>query len=100
LPDHALLQDEVLTATCEQLLAGCWCVTDPSKPGNPFVAISNQFEAVTGYAAAEVLGRGCKLLHGPKADLEVSSHSDLFVAHALLHVQLTCKMAGLSVCGR
>ena len=40
-------------------------VTDPKAPDNPIVAVNAAFEELTGYSAAEVSGRNCRLLAGP-----------------------------------
>lgn len=43
-------------------------VTDPRLPDHPLVAVNPAFEALTGYAAAEVVGRNCRLLQGEGTD--------------------------------
>lgn len=43
-------------------------ISDPSRPDNPLIFVSEEFERQTGYAAAEVLGRNCRLLQGPDTD--------------------------------
>ncbi|MGF1475843.1 MAG: PAS domain-containing protein [Geminicoccaceae bacterium] len=43
-------------------------VADPSKPDMPIIFVSDEFEAQTGYAADEVLGRNCRFLQGPETD--------------------------------
>jgi diguanylate cyclase (GGDEF)-like protein/PAS domain S-box-containing protein len=43
-------------------------ITHPTKPDNPIVFVNQAFCRITGYAAAEVIGRDCKLLHGPETD--------------------------------
>lgn len=43
-------------------------VTDPRRPDNPIVACNAAFEALTGYARGDVLGRNCRLLAGPETD--------------------------------
>lgn len=50
------------------MLAGSWCITDAS---GMLLAVSPGYEALTGFAAAEALGRSSKLLHGPKTEPEV-----------------------------
>jgi PAS domain S-box-containing protein len=39
-------------------------VTDPGQPDNPLVYVNDAFCAVTGYDAAAVVGRNCRLLQG------------------------------------
>ncbi|GAB7193075.1 SpoIIE family protein phosphatase [Kineococcus sp. NUM-3379] len=43
-------------------------VTDPRRPGNPLVWVNEAFTRTTGYTAADVLGRNCRLLQGPGTD--------------------------------
>jgi PAS domain S-box-containing protein len=43
-------------------------VTDPKQPDNPIVMANPAFLAMTGYSAAEVLGRNCRFLQGPDTD--------------------------------
>lgn len=43
-------------------------VTDAQKPDNPVIFVNPAFERLTGYAAAEVLGRNCRFLQGPETD--------------------------------
>ena len=43
-------------------------VTDPRAPDNPIIFASEQFYALTGYVPAEVIGRNCRFLQGPKTD--------------------------------
>jgi PAS domain S-box-containing protein len=44
------------------------CVCDATRPDNPIVYVNRAFEPLTGYAAAEVLGRNCRFLQGPATD--------------------------------
>jgi PAS domain-containing protein len=43
-------------------------VTDPRLPDNPIVFANPAFLALTGYEAAELLGRNCRFLQGPLTD--------------------------------
>ncbi len=43
-------------------------VTDPRQPDNPLVYVNPAFCRLTGYSAAEVLGRNCRFLQGPDTD--------------------------------
>lgn len=45
-------------------------ITDPALPDNPMIYVSAEFEAQTGYAPDEVLGRNCRLLQGKGTDPE------------------------------
>ena len=39
-------------------------ISDPSRPDNPLIFVSEEFERQTGYPAAEALGRNCRFLQG------------------------------------
>jgi PAS domain S-box-containing protein len=43
-------------------------VTDANLPGQPIIYVNPAFEAITGYSAAEVLGRNCRFLQGSDRD--------------------------------
>lgn len=43
-------------------------VADATQPGFPLTYVSPGFEEMTGYSAADVLGRSCALLQGPDTD--------------------------------
>ncbi|MBI5104233.1 MAG: diguanylate cyclase [Solirubrobacterales bacterium] len=43
-------------------------IADATDPSYPITYVSPGFEALTGYAAEEVLGRNCKFLQGPETD--------------------------------
>lgn len=43
-------------------------ITDPSKPNNPMVFISDEFEQQTGYTPASLLGQNCRVLQGPETN--------------------------------
>lgn len=43
-------------------------VTDPNAADNPIIAVNEQFERLTGYAEAELVGRNCRLLAGPATE--------------------------------
>jgi diguanylate cyclase (GGDEF)-like protein/PAS domain S-box-containing protein len=46
-------------------------VTDARLPGQPIVLVNPAFERITGYPAAEVLGRNCRFLQGEDRDQPV-----------------------------
>ncbi|KAK8239951.1 PAS domain-containing protein [Phyllosticta capitalensis] len=48
-------------------LAEAYCLTDPSRPGNPIVYASEGFHTTTLYGRDFVLGRNCRFLQGPKS---------------------------------
>ncbi len=43
-------------------------LTDPNQPNNPMIAVNAAFEALTGYAAADTVGRNCRFLQGAETD--------------------------------
>ncbi|MEW5726715.1 MAG: PAS domain S-box protein [Pseudomonadota bacterium] len=43
-------------------------VTDPTRPDNPITYVNDEFCAITGYAADEVVGRNPRFLQGPGSD--------------------------------
>ncbi len=45
-------------------------ISDPSRPDNPMIYVSEEFERQTGYPPDEVLGRNCRFLQGPETDPE------------------------------
>ena len=44
------------------------CFSDARVPDNPLTYVNPAFEAMTGYARAEVIGRNCRFLQGPGTD--------------------------------
>lgn len=57
------LKDRALAATAEGIT-----IADASLPDNPLIYANAGFERLTGYTAAEVLGRNCRFLQGPGTD--------------------------------
>jgi len=57
------LKDRALAASAEGIT-----IADTSLPDNPLIYINAGFERLTGYSAAEVLGRNCRFLQGPGTD--------------------------------
>lgn len=53
--------------------------SDPHSPDNPMIFVSDEFEAQTGYASAEAIGRNCRFLQGPRT----SSHAVEAIRQAL-----------------
>jgi PAS domain S-box-containing protein len=43
-------------------------VTNPRLPDNPLVAVNQAFCTLTGYPAAEIVGRNCRFLAGPETE--------------------------------
>lgn len=46
------------------------CLSDPNQPDHPIIATNHAFERITGYPAAETIGRNCRFLQGPATDPE------------------------------
>ncbi|MFO1320797.1 MAG: EAL domain-containing protein [Burkholderiales bacterium] len=44
------------------------CIVDARAHGMPLIYVNEAFEAITGYAEQEVLGRNCRMLHEGAAD--------------------------------
>ena len=44
------------------------CITDATQRDNPMIYVSPSFERMTGYSAAESLGRNCRFLQGRETD--------------------------------
>lgn len=55
--------DPFLTAVTQSITP--MVVSDPRLPDNPLVFVNQAFEALTGFPAAEVLGRNCRFMQGP-----------------------------------
>lgn len=60
------LRDRAIASTSEGI-----CITDPHQPDNPVIYVNAGFERITGYSAAEVLGRNCRFLQGQGTDQTV-----------------------------
>ena len=43
-------------------------ITDATAPDNPIIYVNPAFERITGYSAAEAIGRNCRFLHGSDRD--------------------------------
>lgn len=46
----------------------CVVITDPSRPDNPIIFVSDEFERQTGFPPEEALGHNCRFLQGPGTD--------------------------------
>mmetsp|Transcript_60337 Transcript_60337/g.155481 ORF Transcript_60337/g.155481 Transcript_60337/m.155481 type:complete len:649 (+) Transcript_60337:96-2042(+) len=56
----------VVDRVLRQAVSDCkLCVTigDPRKPDCPLIAVSDEFEAMTGYSRNEIIGRNCRVLN-------------------------------------
>ena len=45
-------------------------LSDPRLPDHPIIAVNAAFEAMSGYSAAEIVGRNCRILQGSGTDDE------------------------------
>ncbi|MCL5745727.1 MAG: SpoIIE family protein phosphatase [Acidobacteria bacterium] len=59
------LKDRALASSAEGIT-----ITDARLPDNPLIYANAGFERLTGYSAAEVIGRNCRFLQGPGTDPE------------------------------
>jgi PAS domain S-box-containing protein len=64
-PEEVVLRDEVL----ESVPIGV-SIADMDRPDLPLVYVNDYFEELTGYPAAEVLGRNCRFLQGAETAQE------------------------------
>ncbi|MET0370451.1 MAG: PAS domain-containing protein [Sphingobium sp.] len=53
--------------------------TDPSLPDNPIIFASEGFCRLTGYPAAEIIGRNCRFLQGTGTDREIVAEISMAV---------------------
>jgi len=61
------LKDRALATAVEGIT-----IADARLPGRPLIYINEGFERLTGYSAADALGRNCKFLQGPATDPQAS----------------------------
>ncbi len=61
--DVRRVRDEAMSAVSSGIL-----ITDPHRPDNPIIYVNPAFERLTGYDAAEVIGRNCRFLQGAGTD--------------------------------
>jgi len=57
------LQERAIAASSNGIV-----IADASQPDNPLIYVNPAFERITGYPAAEVLGRNCRFLQGEQSD--------------------------------
>ncbi len=63
-----LSQDELRSLLEEDEIEMSVVFSDPSRPDNPMVYVSEEFEAQTGYSPEEAIGRNCRFLQGPETN--------------------------------
>ncbi|HEX4853641.1 MAG TPA: EAL domain-containing protein [Arenimonas sp.] len=62
-------------------------ITDPRQPDNPIVYVNPAFEEMTGYSAAEAIGRNCRFLQD-----EATSQAELDILRAALREERDCNV--------
>ena len=65
----ATLDEAFEFLTPEEAVGAC-LITDPRLPDNPIVYATAEFERMTGYERAELLGRNCRILQGTDSEPE------------------------------
>ncbi|MBK4735063.1 EAL domain-containing protein [Noviherbaspirillum pedocola] len=64
---HATRQLALYKRAIESVNAGV-VITDASDKNHPVIYANPEFERMTGYAEAEIIGRNCRMLQGPDTD--------------------------------
>ncbi len=67
----AMVEAEASLRLRERALASSSCgvvISDMRLPGQPILYVNQAFEHITGYSAAEVMGRNCSLLQGVEGE--------------------------------
>jgi diguanylate cyclase (GGDEF)-like protein/PAS domain S-box-containing protein len=62
-------------------------ITDPRQHDNPIIYVNPAFEEITGYSAAEAVGRNCRFLQD-----ETASQSELDLVRAALRDETDCNV--------
>jgi len=58
-----IMRDRAIQALSQGIV-----ITDPTQPDNPIIYVSPGFERLSGYSAAEVVGRNCRFMLGKDTD--------------------------------
>ena len=68
--DAGAVPADVDELTARALVASSisFTISDPRRPDDPLVWVNPAFERMTGYSAAEIVGRNCRLLQGAGTD--------------------------------
>lgn len=69
-------------------LAEVFCLTDPSRPDNPIVFASQEFNRTTQYGMSYVIGRNCRFLQGPKT----TQHSVKRIGRSVMEQRDHCEV--------
>ncbi len=70
-PEHASAEGRPITAALLAAIAHStepMALSDPRLPDHPIIAVNKAFEAISGYTAAEIVGRNCRMMQGPGTD--------------------------------
>ncbi|MDZ4769269.1 MAG: PAS domain S-box protein [Chloroflexota bacterium] len=62
-------------------------ITDPNLPDNPIIYVNHAFEEMTGYRAAEIIGRNCRFLQGGDRD-----QPELEIVRVAIRQQRECQV--------
>ena len=62
-------------------------ISDPRQPDNPIIYVNPAFEEMSGYSAAEAVGRNCRFLQD-----DTTSQSELDILRAALREQTDCNV--------
>ncbi|HEU0152456.1 MAG TPA: EAL domain-containing protein [Arenimonas sp.] len=62
-------------------------ITDPRQPDNPIIYVNPAFEEMTGYTAAEAMGRNCRFLQD-----EATSKAEVDIIRAALREERDCNV--------
>jgi diguanylate cyclase (GGDEF)-like protein/PAS domain S-box-containing protein len=85
---QALREKEQLVLAISNINAGV-VITDPNQPDHPATFVNAAFTSLTGYTAAEVIGKNCRFLQGAETDPAVVQQ----IREAIAQVKpLTCTL--------
>jgi len=74
-PDHITAESRPITAALLAAIAHStepMALSDPRLPDHPIIAVNKAFEEISGYTAAEIVGRNCRMLQGPGTDKDTA----------------------------
>ncbi len=73
--DHTTAESRPITAALLAAIAHStepMALSDPRLPDHPIIAVNKAFEEISGYTAAEIVGRNCRMLQGPGTDTDTA----------------------------
>jgi PAS domain S-box-containing protein len=74
-PDHTTAESRPITAALLAAIAHStepMALSDPCLPDHPIIAVNKAFEDISGYTAAEIVGRNCRMLQGPGTNTDTA----------------------------